>query len=314
MCLNVKDFCIVLPIRGTARYRLIGIIPDDLKGKDTVVFDDLRPFLTRLFDITVSNVNWFSVYRVHHRVAESFMRGRVSISGDAGHVHSPAGGQGMNTGIGDAINLSWKIANVLKGRADPSILPTYETERITFAHALVATTDRMFRAMVNRDLRGRVFRTILLPSIAPQAFRFTAVRRALFKEVSQIRISYRGSALSSGVAGDVQAGDRLPYVSDGSSDNFEPLKSFDWQVHVYGDAAPELERAAAARGLTLHMFPWGSGAEKAGLRQEAIYLVRPDGHVAFASPMQDVEALEIYLSAHGLTFAPSAQPADIDQV
>jgi hypothetical protein len=225
-------------------------------------------------------------------------------------VHSPAGGQGMNTGIGDAVNLSWKIADVLKGKAPPSILETYETERITFAKSLVSSTDRMFRAMINRDLRGRVFRTFLLPTLAPQAFKFTAIRRTLFMQVSQVRISYHGSALSSGVAGDVQAGDRLPYVDFGTGDNFEPLQSLDWQIHLYGDEeGPGLQASAAARGLVLHVFAWTDAMEKAGLRKNAIYLVRPDGHVAFASPMQDVEALEIYLSSQGLAFGAPVQTA-----
>ena len=302
MCLNVKDFCIVLPIRGTGRQRLIGIIPEDMKGREGIVFEDLRPYLERLFGIDVGSVNWFSVYRVHHRVAESFRRGRVAIAGDAGHIHSPAGGQGMNTGIGDAVNLAWKLADVLKGRAAPSLLDSYEPERITFARALVATTDRLFQAMVNRDFRGRIFRTVLVPSLAPKAFGFKAVRRAFFRGASQIRISYRGSPLSSGLAGNVQAGDRLPYVRDEAGDNFSPLASLAWQVHVYGDIDPALETFAATRGLALHVFPWQAAMEKAGLRMGAIYLVRPDGHVAFASPMQDIEALAIYITTKGLVF------------
>ena len=92
----------------------------------------------------------------------------------------------------------------------PSLLDSYEPERIAFARRLVATTDRLFQAMVNRDFRGRIFRTVLVPSLAPKAFGFRAVRRAFFRGASQIRISYRDSPLSSGLAGDVQAGDRLP--------------------------------------------------------------------------------------------------------
>jgi hypothetical protein len=311
MCLNVKDFCLVFPIRSTGMQRLIGIIPDELKERESITFDDLRPFTERLFGIHVDRVNWFSIYHVHHRVAEAFRRGRVFIAGDAGHIHSPAGGQGMNTGIGDAVNLSWKLANVLQGRAEPSLLDTYESERIGFAHTLIATTDRMFQAMVNRDIRGRFFRTFLLPSVVPQTLRFSAIRKAMFRAVSQIRISYRNSAISSGAAGDILAGDRLPFVEYESKDNFEPLKSLDWQVHVYGDDAdPALEAAAAQHGLPLHVFPWRATSEKARLKMDAIYLIRPDGHVAFTTPGQDIEALEIYLSTHGLHLAGAAIPAE----
>jgi hypothetical protein len=83
--------------------------------------------------VDVERVNWFSTYHVHHRVADRFQRGRVFLAGDAAHVHSPVGGQGMNTGIGDAVNLAWKLAAVLRGRADPALLDTYEPERIAFA-------------------------------------------------------------------------------------------------------------------------------------------------------------------------------------
>src|SRR6185503_2516225 len=94
--------------------------------------------------IEVTKVNWFSTYHVHHRVAGSFRRGHAFLLGDAAHIHSPAGAQGMNTGIGDAINLAWKLAAVLKGRADAKILDTYEPERMGFARKLVATTDQVF--------------------------------------------------------------------------------------------------------------------------------------------------------------------------
>jgi 2-polyprenyl-6-methoxyphenol hydroxylase-like FAD-dependent oxidoreductase len=99
-------------------------------------------------------VNWFSTYHVHHRVAEHFRKGRAFLLGDAAHIHSPAGGQGMNTGIGDAVNLGWKLAAVLAGRAPDSLLDTYEAERIGFARRLVATTDRVFSVVT----RGRADR------------------------------------------------------------------------------------------------------------------------------------------------------------
>jgi 2-polyprenyl-6-methoxyphenol hydroxylase-like FAD-dependent oxidoreductase len=92
-------------------------------------------------DITVARVNWFSTYRVHHRVADHFRKGRAFLLGDAAHIHSPLGRQGMNTGIGDAVNLAWKLAAVLQSRAGSPLLDSYEPERIAFAQRLVATTD-----------------------------------------------------------------------------------------------------------------------------------------------------------------------------
>src|SRR5207249_11365860 len=98
----------------------IGLVPEPLRGRDDLEFDDLRAEVEQVTGTRVTEVNWFSAYRVHHRVADHFRRGRVFLAGDAGHVHSPAGGQGMNTGIGDAVNLAWKLAAVLAGRAAPA--------------------------------------------------------------------------------------------------------------------------------------------------------------------------------------------------
>src|SRR5262249_40688145 len=151
----------------------------------------------------VTHVNWFSSYRVHHRVADNFRRGRVFLGGDAGHVHSPAGGQGMNTGIGDAFNLAWKLAAVLGGRAAPNLLATCEAERSAFARSLGVTTDRIFEGVVGRTWLARLVRIIIAPILLPLALRFSVVRRAQFRLISQIRINYRASPLSDGRAGGV---------------------------------------------------------------------------------------------------------------
>src|SRR5205807_7495411 len=133
----------------------IGVVPESLQDRDDLKFDDLRGEVESVTGTRVTRVNWFSQYRVHHRVADHFRQGRVFLSGDAAHVHSPAGGQGMNTGIGDAVNLAWKLAAVLAGRAGASLLDSYEAERVPFARSLVATTDRVFDAIVGRVLFAR---------------------------------------------------------------------------------------------------------------------------------------------------------------
>ena len=112
--------------------------------------NDVSRRVMQWLSIEVERVNWFSTYRVHHRVAEHFHKGRAFLLGDAAHVHSPVGGQGMNTGIGDAINLAWKLAAVLQGRAPATLLDSYEPERIGFARRLVKTTDRAFSVVTSR--------------------------------------------------------------------------------------------------------------------------------------------------------------------
>src|SRR5262249_37837652 len=174
--------------------------------------------------VDVERVNWFSTYHVHHRVADRFQRGRVFLAGDAAHVHSPVGGQGMNTGIGDAVNLAWKLADVLRGRADAGLLDTYEPERIEFARRLVATTDRVFILVTSRVPIARFVHLRVVPRMIPLLFARRAVRRLMFRTISQTTISYRDSRLSAGTAGRVHGGDRLPWVTlDGEDDNFTPL-------------------------------------------------------------------------------------------
>ena len=246
LCLGTKDVLLVLPVRSTGMSRLIGVIPEELKGRDDVGFEDIRPTAEQEADIRVQKVNWFSTYRAHHRVADHFRVGRVFVSGDAGHIHSPVGGQGMNTGIGDAVNLAWKIAAVVQGRADASLLDTYEPERIAFARALVATTDKMFQLMTGSGAGHQMFRETVFPHLASFALGFPGVRAAAFRLVSQTRINYHGSALSDGEAGEVHGGDRLPWVLFGDGDdNFAPLKSLDWQIHVYGEAGQPLRDTGA---------------------------------------------------------------------
>jgi hypothetical protein len=249
--------------------------------------------------IAVEKVNWFSTYRVHHRVAGSFRSGRAFLLGDAAHVHSPVGGQGMNTGIGDAVNLAWKLAAVLSGRAKPALLESYEQERIAFARKLVETTDRVFTEVTSSRATARLLRLRLAPLFAPLFFSIGTTRKLLFRTVSQTAINYRGSSLSKGIAGAVRGGDRLPWIKMGlngaGGDNFAPLKSLDWQVHVYGEAKPALQTLCEERQLPLHVFPYDAATRQAGFRRNAAYLLRPDGYVALAEPDGVADTVASYL-------------------
>jgi 2-polyprenyl-6-methoxyphenol hydroxylase-like FAD-dependent oxidoreductase len=305
--LGEKAFALLLPVRSRGVQRLIGLVPPALapeanNGREPG-FEDLRPHIEPLIDKHVTEVNWMALYRTHHRVAEHFRVGRVFILGDAAHIHSPLGGQGMNTGIGDAINLGWKLAMVTQGRADATLLDTYEAERIGFARQLVATTDRAFGPIVAGGIRGRLVRRFLVPLLFTLGTRLEVGRRAMFRLISQIEIEYEDSDLSEGEAGHIAGGDRLPWVPGLDPDNFAPLFSLDWQVHVYGSAAPGLREAMQALGLPVHVFPWIAAADEAGLRRDALYLVRPDGYVALALAEQDPDAVRGFLDRHRLRLA-----------
>jgi hypothetical protein len=253
--------------------------------------------------IDVQRVNWFSTYHVHHRVADRFRDGRAFVLGDAAHIHSPVGGQGMNTGIGDAVNLAWKLAAVVNGRADPSLLDTYEPERIAFARRLVATTDQAFIGVTSSGAIARRVRLDIVPAVIPIAFAIRATRRFMFRTISQTAINYRGSSLSDGHAGGVHGGDRLPWVAAGESngaDNFAALTSIDWQVHVYGRAESDVVALSKDRSLPLHVFPWRDDMKRAGLQRDAIYLVRPDGYVAVASRDAGARPIAAFLETRRL--------------
>ncbi|HRI19019.1 MAG TPA: FAD-dependent monooxygenase, partial [Burkholderiaceae bacterium] len=249
---DADTLALMLPVRSSGMKRFIGMVPRALGAVAQPTFENIRPHAEALLGVRVSEVHWFSTYRVHHRVADRFQLGRVFIAGDAGHVHSPAGGQGMNTGIGDAYNLAWKLALVARGAAPPALLASYEPERIAFARKLVESTDRAFEAVVGRGWAGKLVRTALLPLVLPVATDFEAVRRMIFRTVSQIRINYRESPLSDGRAGELHAGDRLPWVAvPGGGSNFDALRARCWRLQVYGTPQAALEAAAARAALPL---------------------------------------------------------------
>jgi 2-polyprenyl-6-methoxyphenol hydroxylase-like FAD-dependent oxidoreductase len=302
LALDEADFLAVFPMRGDGRARLIGTIEETAEARqESLQWNDVSRDIIERLGVEVERVNWFSTYHVHHRVAAHFRAGRAFLLGDAAHIHSPVGGQGMNTGIGDATNLAWKLAAVVKGRADPAILDTFEAERIAFAQRLVATTDRAFQLVTSDGPFARFVRLHVAARVLPAIFAINATRRFMFRTVSQTAIDYRHSSLSAGVAGKIHAGDRLPWVKldrspSGYPDNFAPLASLDWQLHVYGNAAAPISSVCKAAGLPLHTFPWQGAMRAAGFVRDAVYLIRPDGYVGFADRNANAANLQQYLT------------------
>ncbi|MCO6417614.1 FAD-dependent monooxygenase [Siccirubricoccus sp. KC 17139] len=303
-----QGLALLFPVRRAGMQRVIGILPPELGDRDDVTFDAVRPVAEAMLGISVERANWFSTYHVHHRVAAGFRRGRAFLAGDAGHIHSPAGGQGMNTGIGDAVNLGWKLAEVLQGQAAESLLESYEQERIGFARTLVATTDRAFTALVGTGPGSRLLRQVVLPRLAPLLLGIGPVRRRLFRTASQIRIAYPDSPLSEGRAGALAAGARLPFLEVPGGDSHAPLDGLGWRLQLHGEAAPPLRAAAAELGLPLDTFPWSAAAGRAGLARDAAYLLRPDGHIGLAWEGQDPARLRAYAAKHGLRFGQGGSP------
>ncbi|KRG08628.1 FAD-dependent monooxygenase [Staphylococcus sp. NAM3COL9] len=283
-------FCLGFPIRTTGQLRLIGLIPEALvvDGDAPQTLTPLIPHVERILPIQVNKVNWYSSYRSHHRVAEKFRLGRAFLCGDAGHIHSPAGGQGMNTGISDALNLAWKLSAVLTEKASPKLLDTYEPERIKFAQRLVKTTDKAFQIMSN----SQMVKNFVIPFFASKLLRFNTLKQLMFKTISQTNINYRHSELSSGEYGDIKGGDRLPWVHTNNINNFEPLKSYDWQLHAYGQVNQALKQLAFETGVPLYDVPWNRTVNAKGIKENSVFLVRPDSYVSVATDLHNLETIK----------------------
>ena len=304
-----EGFHLFFPMRGQDHWRIVGIVPEELRGKEGVDFDAVVPSLKKEAGATlaIKSCSWFSTYRIHHRAAERFRERRCFLLGDAAHIHSPVGAQGMNTGLQDAYNLGWKLALVAAGWADPALLDSYEDERIPIARRLLETTDRGFRLVVSDNPLAGLFRTKVLARIGAVAMRFERVQAAAFRLVSQTAIHYRWSRLSRTVSGfprhAPQAGDRFPWLRlrfDAGReirDSFATLDDTRFHLLAFGQPAPvDLHEWEGL--LEIHAVAAGAAndapLDRARIPRPSMYLLRPDGHVGLCGARLDAAAIAGY--------------------
>jgi 2-polyprenyl-6-methoxyphenol hydroxylase-like FAD-dependent oxidoreductase len=278
------DFLLCFPMRGAGNWRLIGLVRDE-NGDGGLDEEDARERVRRTYGVTYGRSRWFATYRVHHRVAAAFRDGPFFLAGDAAHVHSPVGAQGMNTGLQDAHNLAFKLTDVLRGVRKDGWLDRYEAERRPVARTLVATTDRIFGLITSDRFAARVVRRLAIPLLAPIAVRVlpgSSGGSRLFQYISQIRIHYRlDPDAPADQRRDPVIGRRLPWAGD----NHATLRAACWQIHGYGEVTAA---GAPALGLPVHIFPAAPGT---GLVPGLFYLVRPDGFVAARAEPAEAETL-----------------------
>jgi 2-polyprenyl-6-methoxyphenol hydroxylase-like FAD-dependent oxidoreductase len=270
---------------------------------------------------------WLTEFRLQHRQADSYRAGRVFLAGDAAHVHSPAGAQGMNTGIQDAWNLGWKLALAARGFADEALLATYHAERWPIGRLVLRFTDRTFPIATSDHPLVRVLRTWMAPRLLPLLLLSARARAYGFRTVAQLAIHYRHSP---GVAEGQprlrrgpRAGDRLPDArigQDGRNQHGAPgrwlgdaLAAPGFHLLLCGPVNSwDTTRVAAlsrryASVLSVHRLtrdaapdvlhdPRGEALSRLGVTHTAHYLVRPDGHVGFRSGGTDLGGLERYLA------------------
>ncbi|WP_422390676.1 FAD-dependent monooxygenase [Arthrobacter sp. N1] len=293
---GATEFLLAFPMRpdgeGRGGQRLIGIASDD--DAPAVTEDVARSRLAASFGVTYEWSRWFSTYRVHHRIAARFRTGPVFLAGDAAHVHSPVGAQGMNTGLQDAHNLAFTLADVILRAAPERTLDRYEAERRPVALRLLRTTDAVFRGITSRSrpallVRRYLPRVVLPPAVA--VLPHLPLGRRLAGYLGQVRIRYCMPGAREGQRGrHAVVGRRLPWTGG----NFDALRAASWQVHAYGAGAdaPEAVVVAEELGLALQAFTSGGAT---GLRAGTLYLVRPDGFVASAAPPAD--AVRVFRAA-----------------
>ena len=316
-----QGFFLFVPMHGEEKVRLFGTLSPELADRDTITLDDVRGMLDTQsgLHVDILQSHWISVYRTHLRLAEHFRVGRAFLMGDAAHIHSPAGGQGMNTGIGDAFNLAWKLALVVKGQAHEMLLDSYEAERIPFARAILRGSDLGFQILATTNPFFQLIKMYVFPPLFALVSSLPPFQRNFFWLLSQLWTSYRNSPAVTDV-GHVkkgpQAGDRAPYGffeagPDAGTSIFTLLKGQEHHLFLFaGSKLPSpltdfqgLEERVHSLlddyAVPIHAHVVSSGNRKLHTLYKAeeptLILVRPDGHIAYRGGAEDLDSLKSYL-------------------
>ena len=294
-------------------WRIVGEVPASAIGKDTIAFQDIQEhFAERLeSEIQLHDPKWISLYKSHQRSVRHFRFGRAFLLGDAAHIHSPVGAQGMNTGLQDAYNLAWKIALVCQKKASEKLLDTYEAERKPFAQRLVATTDKAFSLILRKNPLIRDGLRFFLPIFIKAGLTQQVVRNLLFKTVSQIGITYRATTPKNATYGDFpentpMPGDRLPYITykdrEQQTISLQELVSQSkflvillqqnkkvFSVDSLQSSLVETHRIIFSAS-TEHIF------KQLGIHHEGCYIIRPDMYIAYRSQDPDIKTIQDYFT------------------
>jgi hypothetical protein len=313
-----NDFAGFFPMPEAKNYRIIGNLPVELEQKEDLQTEDILPLLNKVTgqQINLVQSNWFTIYRLHHRMADQFRMGRSFLIGDAAHIHSPVGGQGMNTGLQDAYNLAWKLAGVVNDQLKETILDTYAAERMPVAKELLNSTDRIFNLIMSPKWYVNLFKKWVLPKILNFVWTSDSTKSSFFRRISQIGINYPNSPLSLHIssATQIKAGDRLPYLKVFDEKKQEETDLQQWcgkpgfTLILLGQLL-ESDLFAMAKWITqkyptnLNFFylppsPKNMDVFKAFEIKEhhkKALIVRPDMHIGFISDVIDTNVMDNYL-------------------
>lgn len=301
------------------KWRIDGTLSEELETQGSLTFGDIASdFAKRTrMKVKLHHPHWFSVFHSHQRYASSFQQNRCFLAGDAAHIHSPVGAQGMNTGLQDACNLAWKLALVIQNKSKESILNTYASERISIAKNGIRSTDKVFKWVTSQHIFIKSIRVYIVPLILklilPFLKRQRVIRHFFFRKISEIGIHYRGSPLSYHASlGNFPAcaprpGDRLPYIvyneDDVSVNIQEKAKGTGFHLFAFtkGMSFVEIQEVAEkyAHILTFESIHFSSETshlfERLGIKNSGYYLIRPDMYIAYRSVKPEARHFESYL-------------------
>jgi 2-polyprenyl-6-methoxyphenol hydroxylase-like FAD-dependent oxidoreductase len=312
------------------RYRLFGAVPPNLTPPNTgddvsheayaeVPLADIQRWFDEYFAISASltGAAWTALFRIHSRIADRFRAGNVFLVGDAAHIHSPAGGQGMNLAIGDAFNLGWKLALVANGQAHQGLLDSYEAERRPIATTVLRGADRGFALETMRHPIAVWVRSHIATRLVGPLTRLAAVRAGIFRLFSQTWISYRHSpaiAREPSSNRGPRPGDRAPYgrfelTNDGAPGSlFDVIGGTRHHVLLFEGSEPDPTILAHRRliedllgqyavDIGIHAVPTCERTlhSRYGARRPRLFLIRPDGHLAYTGSPNDLSRFATFL-------------------
>lgn len=303
------------PLQGS-RWRIDSVLPKEIEKLENITFDYIAKdfHLWTKMNITFQGYEWFSVSHSHQKYAGSIRVRNCFIIGDAAHVNTPIGAQGMNTGLQDAYNLAWKLAFVINHKAKPELLDTYATERSGISKSFAHYADMVFKLVTSKYAVVVFFRMYMLRLILKVLFPLLEKRSAFsqmfFKSISQIGIHYRDSILSfkasegKFVPGAPQPGDRLPYVEfiykGRKTDNYKILDVGCINLFVLANDLPEeikiiAEKYNLAVELIIGLPETEKLYESLGIKNTGYCLIRPDMYIALRSATLNTHYLNNYM-------------------
>jgi len=267
-------FSAFFPMHGERRYRLIGSLPEQYTDQETV-------------------------YKLHHRAVNNFRDGRIFLAGDSAHIHSPAGGQGMNTGLQDAHNLAWKMAHVLKGYSDEKLLDTYNEERMPFAKWVLGFTDRGFTTLSSKKWYLVLFRKYIALNLVGKLTKFKFFLKNGFNVISQIWVNYRGLSLAQ--SNDTKQklkfkiGDRFPYFENQGFLKFSNPSFYLMKIggSISNDEKERLRNVPFP--LECINAKMNEVWKSLGVVDPVYILVRPDMFIGLIMDQLSIEKVESYL-------------------